>query len=482
MLIGGVCIYFFLANGRESDGSKYERREAESEVGFEGLLAVGSSDALINYTLETKKDIEGTVMPDQIRAINEHLAICDRLEQIEDEQNIDLNGQPLIIRMEALAALDRINRANNLVPTDKKKDVRAYAISQINNERPHVAHLARLMLIESFADEFKKDASSNALREFNSHARKGIRSFHDDTEKMLRLFSAIKSFAIDGAEELVNLQDLLHDYGDQFCESKIEKIADVGVRLHDLAILGDLNTEDLMAKISFGDKRAIQEAKDFAASAKSSSKFSEVVFVIGVQLAEAVERNGNQEIANEMVRDLVEAAKLQSNDVQASVDKVLANARIRHQIIGKKIELSGKDLNETPIDFSDFEGKPVVLVYFELNRTSLDAMHGVLEAKNYFVDGMRFVAVAIADVPANRYVESSDTISTDQKALLYQSFVERFDHVQFIPEPGAGELQKQCPILSAPYALLLNPDHEVVVKNLEVHELRRVLESMDWWF
>ena len=472
------------------DKSKETKRRVSKEVHapepeqkqlseFELMLASENVDELIEYSDRILGYVNNMELPDQVRSITELLQIVDRVDEIAVRRGNEFHGEPEILRLKILSSWDHVVRENGLTEPIDKLNVRKYAVGLIRNENAEVARFALFSLVLSLGDELAAKQNPDLLAVFESQGVQAAKRYLNDPAKMELLFVAIKAVTEAESDE-AKKQQLLHQFGDEYLKSENELVRQIGSELHDLALLGKLDFDDLLFNMAFGDHEAIAKAKTFIAGTSTSSKYSEEILFRGIQFAESLERLGQVDECNRLIGQLEQALAIQTDTVRQAASKYFEDYHRRSQLVGKPFELSAKEFDGLTADFSDFEGKAVVVILLtELDERSLYVMNEVLELKGYMRDRLGFVCPILKpdSVPAPARRQDSEY----DQAAIFQKMRVRFTHVKFVDGSSMPQLLEQCPILTAPYVLLLNPDHEVVAKNIEVKTIPGIIESSNWW-
>jgi len=437
-------------------------------------------DRLVAESTKILEKIYYQELSKQTTSITELLSIADQIDEIASRTGNDFAGLPQIVRLKILSAWDRIRFENSLAEPRHDLDVRRYAIRLISDEQPEIAKLAHFSLVLSFSYELAVSRTNQLLKEFNTHATQVAQYYLNDQLKMMQLSKAIKAVALSDKGENINYQAMLHWFGDKYSASTNEAVRQIGVELHDLALTGTLDFRELLDKISNGDESAISQAKAFVAATNITSMYSEAIFYRGIQIADAFEMNGQADESNKLVVQLEEALSHQSDSVRQIAGKYIEDYHRRSRLVGMPFELVANKFDGTAFDFSDYQDKAVVIVFLRrLDNPSLNVMEDVFAMKNFFKNGIRFVCPILKEVKDVRVRDGESVESVDQ-FRLFGRMIEEFTHVRFPDGSGSPRLLEQCPILTAPCVLLLNPDHEVVGCNMAMRDVRAIIEASDW--
>ena len=160
-----------------------------------------------------------------------------------------------------------------------------------------------------------------------------------------------------------------------------------------------------------------------------------------------------------------------SRSRSADDDQVADRNDQRHSILGKPLKLAGLDFREEPIDFSDYQQKIVAIVFISFNDSHVLDGVGVLSNLKFLeAMGVRFVCCEA--IP--RYDVKSGLVITDQ----IKSIVNTLAGSALIPYSGATELLAQHPIVTTPYAIILDQQHNVIRTNVNLDSLRETLQGV----
>ena len=441
---------------------------------FATMLEKGDVDELLTTSQTLHESLKDASLPDQLASLRAKMAIADRLEEIEKERSITIDDAR-IIRLETLGMWDSLNRRNELSDSPAG-DVRGLAKTLLDDKNPKVARTATSSLLLSLSDAYAKSQDESALAEFTEFGMEAIKKYGNDVDAMTQIFQMLRIVAFSGdGPELVQ-KDLVIQFADELLKNPNKSVKLLGNRLYDATLFQKDNIENIVFQVEIGDQDSLRKGMALVEKSKTISNLGIAIFYHGIRLADACLRNGFEEQADKIENDLELALANQSLDVKKYAIKFLNNLRTRRQLIGKKINLKALDLQGTPIDFSTFEGSPVVICFFELGVASRDALESLHESAVFHQDGMKFIGIC-----ANpRRIQSDSNLTRATQA--YHQLKRIYQHVQFVPVSGSFDFLSQCPIQTAPYVFILDSKHQVIANNIKPDEIRSTIENGNWWY
>lgn len=138
--------------------------------------------------------------------------------------------------------------------------------------------------------------------------------------------------------------------------------------------------------------------------------------------------------------------------------------RIRHQSIGKKLDLNDTQSNGRPVNTDLLDGKPCIIVYYSPNAPNTKEMFNNLNFtyKLLFKTNVRVIAIAVEPAKGQSFIEAFDP-----SWISISSSIEK-----------TSSIFKQCPPSHVPYFTVLTGDAVVDSIGVPAAKLKTKIETI----
>jgi hypothetical protein len=296
----------------------------------------------------------------------------------------------------------------------------------------------------------------------------------------------LQRLAGDQSEFKTESFQLLDDIGAQYKSTGNEIGRRYGSVIHDQLVLRGRDIEELCFLVSINDSDAIEELKALVSEIASAKHRSPTLYWTAIKVIEKFDQCDLPDIAREMKQEIEQSIdSIDSDSLAEQAKSLVADYDKRSSLESKKIDLSvlaGVD-GRFEVD-EKFNNKHVVVFFHDASARSKSEARAIhlLQQSAFELVPVEFLVISIPEnvdgKPWSVLVENlSIHREREQKFDTRLRTMKPLENTFVVPASQSDVLSGQIPILSAPYAIVLDAEHKVLAANLPVDQIRNLLKK-----
>ena len=466
-------VIFFVMNFSSYFGAGNSQREQEPDAplqDFERLLTKGSYNELLAYASQNQTD-DSDSLPEQLVKLKKQIAIADRIIEIDSEstESLPISGTHLF-KIRFIMRLDLLSHQHQFENDFVERQIEEYVIPLLSNPSRELAGEAHLCVCYSRYLRFLNSQSDEDFTELRQQFLDSVDfaiEFPTAMQELVEIFRLINPAAPDGGRN----RQLLIEVGEMICQSSQPTIQAIGTQLLDQALVASTDLGMIATEVSLNDAEAIASGIEFIDYVATDSRLGESAYSRAILMTELIERMGHREDLEPVVQKLVQSVPLvQRVQSRLKIQEIVDEFLQRWQLRGKSFRLEATKTQSSRVDLSSCNGNVVVIIFFDVSSESAHALEQVNQLEYFANRDVCIVAIELED----------SGISRDQEKLRIarKELRSQFPRFIFIESENASEFLNQCPVRTGPFLILLDKNHEVVATNVNLDNLRKLLEKL----